>query len=108
MNTVTAHELQRLKGDNPNIPIVNTLSREDFRNKHIPDSFNIPVSSEDFADRVEETVSRKSDPVVVYCAGQECDASETAAKKLKNAGFKTVFDFEGGMQAWEDAGLPIA
>jgi rhodanese-related sulfurtransferase len=45
MNTVTAHELQRLKGDNPNIPIVNTLSREDFRNKHIPDSFNIPVSS---------------------------------------------------------------
>jgi rhodanese-related sulfurtransferase len=45
MNTVTAHELQRLKRDNPNIPIVNTLSREDFRNKHIPDSFNIPVSS---------------------------------------------------------------
>lgn len=108
MNTLTANELERLKGDNPNIPIINTLSRDDFRNKHIPDSFNIPVSEKKFAEKVEQTVNSKSDPVVVYCANQKCDASPTAAKKLENAGFENVYDFEGGMQAWEDAGLPVA
>ena len=34
-------------------------------------------------------------------------ASTTAARKLKKAGFEQVFWLDGGIAAWEAAGLPL-
>jgi rhodanese-related sulfurtransferase len=42
----------------------------------------------------------KNKPVLVYCAAGGRSAS--AAKDLKKAGFKKVYDLEGGYDAWED------
>ncbi len=48
----------------------------------------------------------KAKPVFVYCAigGR----SGKAMQQLQEAGFKTVYNLAGGMQAWQKAGLPIA
>jgi rhodanese-related sulfurtransferase len=37
----------------------------------------------------------------VYCANQQCDASEKAAQKLEAAGFTDVSRYTGGAAAWE-------
>jgi len=47
----------------------------------------------------------KDKPLVVICASG--NRSAMAATKLANAGFEPVYNFAGGMGAWQSAGLPV-
>ena len=47
----------------------------------------------------------KEKPVFVYC--RSGNRSGKAALKLKSMGFQKVYDLEGGITDWEDAGMPI-
>jgi len=105
--TLTAHELKQMREKKPEIAVLNVLEPETFAREHIPGSINVPVKHESFATKAEKQVGGKNRPVVVYCASQECDSSPTAAKKLVEAGFTEVYDFEGGMKSWKDAKLPV-
>ena len=87
--------------------LINVLPKDQFEKEHIPGSINIPVGANDFADRVQDAVGTKKKTVVVYCASEECDASPKAARMLDDAGFRRVYDYEAGMSAWRDAGLPV-
>ncbi|MEA5614553.1 rhodanese-like domain-containing protein [Nodularia spumigena] len=107
MQTIQAQELKRILSGENDTPVINVLGPEDYRDKHIPATVNIPVSSDDFTRKVEQHVHSKSKPVVVYCAKTECDASEKAAKKLEAAGFTTVMDFSAGVAGWESAGYEL-
>lgn len=103
MKTLTTTQMEHLMEDEEAL-VINVLDEEDFERAHIPGTANIPVSSDDFVERVEEKAERMDRPIVVYCAGPECDASPTAAETLEEAGFSEVFDYEGGMKAWIAAG----
>ncbi|MCB0700033.1 MAG: rhodanese-like domain-containing protein [Chitinophagales bacterium] len=47
----------------------------------------------------------KNKPVMVYClAGGRSGA---AASRLKELGFKEVYDLAGGMMQWKAAGMPV-
>ena len=46
-------------------------------------------------------------PVVIYCAGGTCDASENLAILLRQAGFTKLHIFHDGFPAWKDAGFPV-
>jgi len=50
-----------------------------------------------------------AEQIVVYCAGGECEDSESAALFLRNAGVPAgkLFVYGGGMAEWEAAGLPL-
>jgi rhodanese-related sulfurtransferase len=76
------------------------LPRDEFNEKHIRTSINIPVDSDDFAEKVESVAGRKDRKIVVYCANFDCDASPKAAEKLEAAGFDKVYDYEGGTEDW--------
>lgn len=45
-------------------------------------------------------------PILVYCASG--GRSAAAAKALQGAGFRNVSDLDGGISAWQGAGLPVA
>jgi len=47
----------------------------------------------------------KAAPIVVYCRSGRMSA--IAAETLVNAGYTNVWDLAGGMDAWEQAGLPL-
>ena len=47
-----------------------------------------------------------SRPVVVFCLSAECWLSYNAALRLKKIGYKNVFWYRGGTEAWKQAGLP--
>jgi rhodanese-related sulfurtransferase len=106
MNAITASELERAIARG-GIPVINVLDREHFEDKHIPGSINIPLETDDFADQVADRLGSKSDPVIVYCASEQCDASTKAARRLESAGFTDIRDFEPGVQGWEDAGFRL-
>lgn len=88
--------------------LVNVLGEEDFEAAHIPGSHNVPVKRARLENEIERLAGGKEDPVVVYCASKDCEASTDAARRLSNAGFEQVFDYSGGMAAWIEAGNEVA
>src|SRR6185503_3063690 len=101
MKTITTAGLKALKEQNGDLTVVNTLSAGAFEGTRIPGAVNIPLESSDFVARVEQEAGGKAKPVVVYCASQECNSSEKAAKKLEAAGFTAVSRYTGGAAAWQ-------
>jgi rhodanese-related sulfurtransferase len=70
--------------------------------EHIPGSRLLPLSTFDPA-RVPQETGKK---VVLHCVMGARSAQ--AGQKLLDAGFTTVYNFRGGVQAWKDAGYTTA
>lgn len=100
MKTITTAELKAQCELHGRLTLVNTLGAESFEKTKIPGAINIPLDESDFVSRVEKRTGGKDKPVVVYCASQQCDSSEKAAKKLEEAGFTAVSRYTGGFAAW--------
>lgn len=107
MRTITAKELHDLRTEHEDLVLVNVLSEDSFETEHIPGSTNIPETRDDFVTAVRDLAGSKDRPVVVYCASKDCTASPSAAKKLHDAGFTDVMDFEGGLAEWKLAGNTV-
>ncbi len=110
MKAIDFYELQDIRSridedDDESAVIINVLSPQDFSEKHIPGTINVPLNGNDhFAKDVESVLGDKNRHVVVYCASVECPASTNAAAVLEKAGFTEVSAFEGGMAEWEELG----
>lgn len=92
------------RGSDRELIVVNTLPEDQFDQTKIPGSLNIPFSKDDFVHRVEEEIGGREMPVVLYCASAQCDSSSRAAQHLEDRGFSNVYDYEGGAEAWKQAG----
>jgi rhodanese-related sulfurtransferase len=101
MKTVTTRELKALRNANEELTLVNTLGADSFEKTRIPGAINVPLDDDDFIARVEQHAGGKDKPVVVYCASQQCNSSEKAAKKLEEAGFTAVSRYTDGAAAWQ-------
>ncbi|AHE99722.1 rhodanese-like domain-containing protein [Thioalkalivibrio paradoxus] len=55
--------------------------------------------------RITDIERYKESPVVVYCRSGA--RSAVAASQLVSAGFTDVTNLQGGIQAWQSAGLPV-
>lgn len=108
MKKISAEQLKAMRDRNEDFLLVNTLDEEHFEMTRIPGAINLPQSHDDFVRRVEERAGGKDKQVVVYCANTECESSKQAAKKLDEAGFTNVYDFEDGAKGWKDAGEKLA
>lgn len=81
--------------------LVDVRSPREYGKERIPDSGLHPLGSLD-----SEKVKRdaKGRPVVIICASG--DRSEMAAERLSSDGVETLL-LEGGLKAWNAAGLPV-
>lgn len=86
----------------PNAQILDVRTPEEFDKGHLQNAVNINWNSSNFVNDLNEL--RKGRPVFVYCLGG--GRSAAAVAKLKEEGFKTVYDMKGGFMAWNAAGLP--
>jgi rhodanese-related sulfurtransferase len=107
MIPVDTEQVKVFKDSEADIPIINVLDEDAYQKAHIPTSINVPLQSSDFVEQVGAVTESKNAPVVVYCANEQCDASPKAARKLEDAGFDKVYDYEGGVEAWKASGLPL-
>jgi rhodanese-related sulfurtransferase len=105
MPTIITREALKAKIDaGEDFVLVDVLPPESYREEHLPDAINIPVT--EIESEAPARLPRDRD-IVVYCGSFECQASPTAAKALEGLGFTRVLDYEGGLADWEDAGHPI-
>lgn len=98
-------ELKKMIDEGEEFELINVLGPEQFEAKRIPGSINIPVDK--IEKKIEDKVPNKGRKIVVYCASFSCHASPTAAKKLEEMGYNNVYDYEGGIRDWEEAGYNL-
>jgi rhodanese-related sulfurtransferase len=84
--------------------VVDVRNAEEFAKGHLRDAKNIPLA--DLAARIGELDKAKARSVVVVC--QTGARSDKAVRQLAAAGFGDVVSLDGGLAAWQAAGLPVA
>ena len=82
--------------------MIDVLSNEQFEKEHIPGALNIPLAQ--LRQRAENDLSTNQ-RIVVYGEDHDDSTSNDAAKLLEELGFRKVADFDGGLQAWKNAGF---
>lgn len=94
-----AEAYQRLQA-RPEVVIVDVRQPVETRSGTVPGAVLIPLS--EFGRRLAELPRDR--PILTVCRSGH--RSPLAARQLKQAGYD-VTDVDGGMMAWERAGLPI-
>lgn len=84
--------------------VVDVRTPAEFAAGHLRDAKNIPLA--DFGTRIGELEKSKGRSVVVVC--QTGARSDKAVRQLAAAGFDDVVSLDGGLTAWQAAGLPVA
>ena len=100
---VTVDDVRGFLDANPHGVIVDVLTPEQYDRQHIPGSAQACVFETAFLDHMSKVAPDRTDPVLVYGAGNSLDAA-VAAAKLLGAGYRDVRVFAGGVDAWRAAG----
>lgn len=86
----------------PNVQLVDVRTPEEFSEGHLENAINIDVTADDFDAKVASLDKEK--PVMVYC--KSGGRSAKASARLKELGFKTITDLEGGITNWKSEEKP--
>lgn len=101
-SSLPAIEFSKKLGQTKDVQLVDVRTPGEFRNGHLKNAMNIDWSADDFNEK--SKALDKSKPVFVYCMSGP--RSMAAAAKLKEMGFKNVYEMQGGMMKWRNASLP--
>lgn len=72
-----------------------------------PGSFNDQISQQFGQNLQQATGGRKDTPLIFYCLSAQCWMSYNAALRAINLGYTNVLWYRGGIEAWQQAGLPL-
>lgn len=86
----------------PTAPIIDVRTPDEFSKGHLQNAKNLDWNGNDFDKQV--ALLDKSKPVFVYCLSG--GRSSSAANKMRNEGFKEVYELDGGIMKWRAASLP--
>ena len=97
---------QAYKLFNSGVLFIDARDEADYVLGHISNSINIPFDDFDNHKQKLEKLSIEK-PMVVYCAGTDCDLSHLLANLLFEKGYKQVYVFFGGWNEWIEANYLI-
>ena len=107
-NAITLTEAKE-RFDNGTGFFVDARSGEEFLKGHILNAYSLP--EEVFAERIDEVKITFPDSeefaIILYCGGEECDASTKLAEHLRQSGYANVRVFFGGWDEWVRSGYPV-
>jgi len=80
----------------PNAQLIDVRTPEEVAAGKIENAVNIDFYADDFENKI--MALNKEKPVLLYC--KSGGRSGKTAKKLQNAGFKEIYDLDGGYTDW--------
>jgi polyisoprenoid-binding protein YceI/rhodanese-related sulfurtransferase len=107
MNTISRAELKEWLDREQPLTLIDVTPAEYFCAAHLPGAKNCCVYDMNFLDQAAAAVPEKGGLIVVYGSSAHSLASGTAAEKLQKAGYTQVRNYRGGLEDWEEAGLPV-
>ena len=100
---LSLEEYETLMANTKKLQLVDVRTPEEFQAGHITDAVMIDFKSADFREKVKSLKKRK--PVAVYC--KSGNRSGQAFAILQEMGFRKIYDLEGGITAWQQAGKEV-
>ena len=85
------------------VVVLDVRTPEEFADGHVPGAVNVPIAADDFGRRV--AALDKDKTYLVMCA--RGGRSKSACGKMEDLKLKALYDFPGGMNAWNAAGKPV-
>jgi rhodanese-related sulfurtransferase len=104
VQTISATEFEALLKSTANARLIDVRTPEEVAGGVINCADNFDFYDADFNKRIGEL--DRNAPVFVYCAVG--GRSGQATQVFKDAGFKTVYNLDGGIRGWKSNGLPTA
>lgn len=102
VSVVTPKEVKLLL-KNSAMQIIDVRTPEEFTESHIKNAKNINYLGTNFSKSISKL--NKDTPILIYChSGKR--SSESVNQFLK-AGFKKIYNLEGGILKWKVDGLPL-
>ncbi len=86
------------------VRLIDVRERHEWDESHLDGATLVPELT--VADRIGEVAPDRSERLVLYCRTD--NRSARAADALRDLGYEDVAYVEGGIVAWEGAGLPVA
>lgn len=83
--------------------VIDVREAHEYSTGHLPDARNIPLK--ELAERTADLEKFKDKPLILVCASGV--RSGQACAQLQKLGFAKLNNLDGGVGAWERAGLPI-
>ena len=103
IKAITPAEVVRLQEESGSVVIIDVREVDEFAEVFSPLAVNFPLST--FAmDAICKRYDRNERLFMLCRSGRR---SEKAAYLIASQGFTSIFNIEGGMSAWEAAGLPV-
>lgn len=102
INTIDADAFEQKLGER-DVQLVDVRTPQEFSEGHLKNATNFDIYEPDFTSHFAELDKEK--PVLVYCRSGKRSAD--AAALLEEAGFKEIYNLDGGILRWEDAGKPL-
>lgn len=101
---LSAAQATRLLNNHDDAVVIDIRRPEEFAAGHIRGALNLPLAG--FQAAIDGLEADKAAPLVVVC--NSGNTSLKAVRMLRRQGYTQVYDLEGGMQAWQEANLPMA
>lgn len=114
---ITTEQLRRASQGARQFLLIDALAG--YGHQTIPNSYSLPLAGtggtfEDitqmqvFTSLSQLTNGRVDYPLVFFCEGARCWESYNAALRAIHMGFSNVYWYRGGIDAWQQAGLPMS
>ncbi len=103
IHTVSVTDFEKKLLSAPVAQLIDVRTPKEYQEGHLKNAVNIDIHSDDFADRVSKL--HKTKPVMVYC--RSGGRSSSAAGKMKEMGFKEIYNLDGGITDWRTANKPV-
>ena len=100
--TISVDEFDKKLASLPNAQLIDVRTPEEYAGGHLKNAVNLNIRSDDFVDQLNKL--DKTRPVMVYCMSG--GRSGQAANKMEELGFSEVYNMDGGIMKWGNAGKP--
>jgi rhodanese-related sulfurtransferase len=103
--TISTSELWERLREGGGLVLVDALPPMSFAASHLPGAISIPPG--EVAAVAPQRIPDLDVPIVVYCAGPDCDSSVLVCERLVELGYRSVLHYRDGKRGWAGAGLPL-
>jgi rhodanese-related sulfurtransferase len=101
INLEQAHKLYEI-----GFIFIDAREESEYKIGHIKNSINLP---DYYFDKFKNIMAKipKSQAIVCYCGGSDCDLSRSLSNKLFSIGYRNNYIFIGGWEQWKSAGYSV-
>lgn len=104
-NKLAPKQLIALLEEETSTTLVDLLPPDHFEDQHIPGAKNACVFFVSFLDDLATIVPNKKGRVVLYGSSSRSHDTKVAVEKMTRAGYQEIYQLEGGLEAWCEAGF---